>query len=326
MTFRRASQGAFLDENPLTTIDLFGRPGRFFRGNLHTHSTRSDGRYAPDEVCARYRDAGYDFIALTDHFLPAFDFPVTDTRAFRTERFTTLIGAEVHVPATALGEMWHLLAVGLPLDFEPTRQGESAPALATRCAAAGAFVGIVHPAWYGLTAEDANSIDSAHAVEVYNHTSAVKTDRGDGWVLLDQLLAQRRRLGAFASDDAHFHFDDAFGAWVMVQAPSLAPEALVDALKQGHYYSTQGPQIYALRHDGDFVEIECSPASAIFALGRGSKAETELGKGLHGARLPLDKLRRGGHFRMVVVDEKGRRAWSNPYWFDAQTEPTEGAR
>jgi len=76
-------------------IDLpFDRPGRFLRGNLHTHSTASDGRLSPEEVCEHYRLAGYDFLALTDHFLERYGFPITDTRRYRTDAFTTLLGAE----------------------------------------------------------------------------------------------------------------------------------------------------------------------------------------------------------------------------------------
>lgn len=41
----------------------------WFRGNLHTHTTNSDGDLPPDVVTAWYRDAGYDFLALTDHDL-----------------------------------------------------------------------------------------------------------------------------------------------------------------------------------------------------------------------------------------------------------------
>ena len=41
----------------------------WFRGNLHTHTTNSDGDSPPDVVTAWYRDAGYDFLALTDHDL-----------------------------------------------------------------------------------------------------------------------------------------------------------------------------------------------------------------------------------------------------------------
>lgn len=305
----------------MRVVEMFDRPGRFYRGNLHSHSTRSDGRYPAEVVCAKYREAGYDFLALTDHFLPAYDYPVTDTRAFRTEGFTTLFGAEVHVPATSLGETWHILAVGLPLDFAPTLPGETAPEIAARCAAAGAFVSLVHPAWYGLTVEDAESIGSAHAVEIYNHTSAVKNDRGDGWSLLDQLNARGRRLTGCASDDAHFNFDDAFGGWVMVRAETGEPDRLLAALKQGHYYSSQGPAIHAIRYDGDAMEIECSPAASVMVLGRGSKAANELGSGMTKVQLPLDRVRKGGYGRVVVVDAEGRRAWSNPIWFDDRPGP-----
>ncbi len=296
--------------------DPFAGPGRFFKGNLHTHSTRSDGMRDPAAVCALYRDAGYDFLALTDHFLAKFGFPITDTRPYRSSRFTTLLGAEIHAPATGLGEMWHILAVGLPADFAPTAAEERGPALAARAVAAGAFVAIAHPAWYGLTVADADSIAAAHAVEVYNHTGAVRTDRGDGWGLLDALLARGRRLLACATDDAHFRVPDWFGGWVMVKAGTLAPEALLEALQAGRYYSSQGPEIHAIEVGRDEVAVECSPASTIILLGRGSAAVCVSGDRLCGALLPLDAMKRGGHVRVVVVDAQGKRAWSNPVWLD----------
>ena len=103
----------------------FAAEGRFFKGNLHTHSTASDAVRDPEDVCGLYREAGYDFLALTDHFLPKFGFPITDTRPFRTNAFTTVLGAEVHAPKTELGEIWHILSVGLPLDFAPTTADET---------------------------------------------------------------------------------------------------------------------------------------------------------------------------------------------------------
>ena len=112
----------------------FARPGRFYRGNLHTHSTRSDGLKSPEEVVAVYRDHGYDFLALTDHFLERYQYPLVDTRPFRTESFTTLLGAELHAPATEAGDRWHIVAVGLPLDFRPPSETETGPQLAARAA------------------------------------------------------------------------------------------------------------------------------------------------------------------------------------------------
>src|SRR5205823_1374661 len=37
------------------------------KGNLHAHTTFSDGRRPIDQVIDRYRDLGYDFLAITDH-------------------------------------------------------------------------------------------------------------------------------------------------------------------------------------------------------------------------------------------------------------------
>ncbi len=102
-------------------LTAFTSPGRVLRGNLHCHSSRSDGDPSPERVCAFYRAGGYDFVSLTDHFMERFGFPVVDTSTFRGEGFTTLIGAELHAPGLGNGEIWHLVANGLPLDFAVPR-------------------------------------------------------------------------------------------------------------------------------------------------------------------------------------------------------------
>jgi hypothetical protein len=293
----------------------FAAPGRFWKGNIHTHSDASDGVRTPEAVCATYREAGYDFLALTDHFLAKYRFPIVDTRPFRTAGFTTILGAELHAPATSLGEMWHILAVGLPGDFAPTADGETGAQLAARAIAAGAFVAIPHPGWYALTTADAKTLEGAHAVEVYNHTSQVRTERGDGVYLADQLLAEGRRVTLIAVDDAHFACPDAFGGWVMVKAEANEPEALLAALKAGQFYATQGPAIHDITWEEDAVEITCSPAASIMVLGRGSRAAQSVAPFQTRARLPITALRAGGFARVVVADAQGRRAWSNPIHF-----------
>lgn len=293
----------------------FQAPGRFWKGNIHTHSTLSDGVRAPAEVCAAYRDAGYDFLALTDHFMARWNYPIADTRPFRRPGFTTILGAEVHAPATALGETWHILAVGLPLDFPPNTPGETGAELARRCVAAGAFVAIAHPAWYALSVEDANTLEGAHAIEIYNHTSQIRTDRGDGQHLTDQLLAAGRRINLIAVDDAHFACTDCFGGWVMVKAEANEPEALLAALKAGHFYATQGPALHDLAWHEDRVEVHCSPAASVMVLGQGSRAAQSVAPMQTRVTLPLGKIAQGRFARVVVADAQGRRAWSNPVYF-----------
>lgn len=293
----------------------FRQPGRFYRGNLHTHSNRSDGALAPEVVVEQYRSRGYDFIALTDHFLERFGFPITDTSALREAGFTTLIGAELHAPRTESGVDWHLVAAGLPLDFAPTAPTETGPQLAARAAAAGAFVGIAHPAWYSLTLADALSIPAAHAVEVYNEGTAQWNDRGNSWYLCDLLLGRGRRINAYAADDAHFISSRpaAFAAWVAVRAPELTPEALLSGLRAGAYYSSQGPELHDIALEGGQISIYSSPAEAIIVSGAGAHARQMHGEGLTTAIFPVEGFA-GSYCRVTIIDSAGKRAWSNPIW------------
>jgi hypothetical protein len=304
----------------------FSRAGRLFRGNLHTHSTLSDGALPPEQVAAAYRRRGYDFVALTEHFTERYGWPLPDTRALRTGGFTTILGAELHAPATAVGELWHILALGLPLDFAPPGADETGPQLARRARDAGAFVAIAHPSWSQLTHEDGSSIDAAHAVEIYNHGCAVENDRGDGWYLLDRLLNAGRRLLALAADDAHFRHGerDAFGGWLNVKAEALEPEALLAALLAGAFYATQGPEIHELAIDGNELVLACSPVAAISILGGTSRSVTRVGEAITGGAFDLSAtdnpwLGAGQTpwLRVVAIDPAGRRAWSNPIWLDA---------
>lgn len=301
-------------------LSAFGARGAFYRGNIHTHSNASDGALPAEAVCRHYAEAGYDFLCLSDHFLERYGFPITDTRPYRTNRFTTILGAEIHAPANSHGEIWHLLACGLPEDFEPLGEGEGAVALAERAVASGAFLGIAHPQWSSLTIEDGREMARlADAVEIYNHTSQIECGRGDGASLLDLLLNEGYRLDAYAADDAHFQTPDAGGGWMMVKAETNEPEALLAAMKAGDYYSSQGPQIFDFSTDGKEAFVDCSPAAMVAVVGRGSRSVARIGDGMPGARLDLSRFA-GDWFRLVVGDDKGRLAWTNPVWLEARPE------
>ena len=301
----------------------FTAPGTFWRGNLHTHSTLSDGVIDPSEVCRRYKAEGYDFIALTDHFVGPFDYPIADTVPFRDETFTTILGAELHSGAMENGALWHILAVGLPPDFapsnspafEPIPDQETGPEIAARARAAGAFVAIAHPQWSGMTMNDARSITAAHAVEIYNHGCAVECDRPDGTHHADMLMSEGRDVTLIATDDAHFAVPDHFGGWVMVKAEANDPEHLLAALKRGDFYSSQGPELRGVEVTDDDVIVTCSAASIVIVQGHGAVAPAEFGPSMTRAVIPRARLRDTPWIRVTVKDAAGRRAWSNPIRF-----------
>ncbi len=301
---------------------FFTSPGKFHRGNLHTHSTRSDGILDPQEVCRRYQAEGYDFIALTDHLVGLFDYPITDTSAFRNDRFSTIIGAELHSGAMQNGYLWHILGIGLPLDFMPAdaphfraiKKSETGASIAQRARDAGAFVAIAHPHWSGMTEADARTITAAHAVEIYNYGCVVDNDRGEGFLTLEHLLNEGRRLNLIAADDAHFNTPDHFGGWVMVKATQNSPVALLAALKAGAYYASTGPDIHDIRVSKDFVEVDCSSAATIIVQGQGTSMATLHGTSMTTGSLSLERLANSPWMRVTVIDRAGKRAWSNPIW------------
>ena len=117
------------------------------------------------------------------------------------------------------------------------------------------------------------------------------------------MLARGRRLHALACDDAHFDFDDAFGAWVMVQAEAREPEALVAALKAGHYYSSTGPEIHALSpHPGAWTLAAGERLRILRA--RPCAGAGEPGRALGGLRVACGQ----GAIEILEAQREGRRA------------------
>ncbi|HVU14775.1 MAG TPA: CehA/McbA family metallohydrolase, partial [Phototrophicaceae bacterium] len=282
---------------------------------LHTHSTRSDGRLSPELVCRFYREAGYDFLAITDHFMERYGYPITDTTPYRSENFTTILGAELHAPSTSSGELWHILADGLPPDFAKNLPDETGPQLAQRARAAGAFVSVAHPAWYALSEQDVISLGQVDAIETINGISADHNDRIDSWYMLDVMLARGYRYNACATDDAHFQerHNDRLRGWVWVKSEALSPEALLAALKRGDYYSSSGPQFFDAQIQDKTVRIRCSPVNSIFVTGKAAQSQFKHGKGMIEAEIDIRKLD-SPYCRITIRDEQGNRAWTNPIW------------
>ena len=80
----------------------FSKSGKFWRGNLHTHSNRSDGLLSPDQLCQSYKDEGYNFLVISDHFVGLYNYPITEPSDFHDSEFVTILGAELHSGSAAV--------------------------------------------------------------------------------------------------------------------------------------------------------------------------------------------------------------------------------
>jgi len=130
------------------------------------------------------------------------------------------------------------------------------------------------------------------------------------------LLEEGHRINLIATDDAHFTEPDHFGGWVMVQATENDPDALLESLKAGTFYSSQGPELRNIVVTDTHVEVESSAVVALIVQGHGNKAKAVHGLSMTRSRLPLNLLGNTPYVRVTVIDAAGKRAWSNPIWLD----------
>ena len=294
----------------------FARSGRWFKGQLHVHSTASDGELPPEAVLDWYRNQGYHFVALTDHEV------LSESRAMAGD-FIALSGIEVQGMDPAAG-LFHL--VGLGLQKPPDLSGSTTLSMqetVNHLRAAGALVSIAHPYWSGQMSKDLLGVEGCYALEVYNAGCEVLECKGLSTVHWDDLLAAGCRLWGLAVDDAHWRPGpvDAGLGWVWVKAAALTQQAILSALQQGHFYASSGPQIDDVTLEGDLVVVRCSPAVAVDFVGMGPFSRRILappGETLTEARHRLRKWQR--YVRVAVQDTQGRWAWSNPLF------PGEGDR
>ena len=288
----------------------FGLGHSLYRGNLHGHSTHSDGVFSAQAVAQTYADLGYDFTCLSDHLWIDDKFAATsvcDGRALDRKDFITLPSAELHCYGKTYDQdgVWHIVANGLPLDFACPDAKETAPDLIARAQAAGAYVSLAHPEWYTMTMDEAMQVAAADAVEIYNHSCVVTSARGSGIAIADYLLNEGKKISFTATDDSHFELPDWGGGWVMVAAAELSQNALVAALKAGHHYASTGADFTDLKIEDGVLTVTSSPVEHVVISGAGHMAMAETGKDMTVTQFDLAKFR-SDWFRITLRDAAGK--------------------
>jgi hypothetical protein len=294
-------------------VNPFTLPGSFLRGNLHTHTTVSDGELTPQESVDLYRRNGYDFLAITDHnrlVVPS---------TVKADGITLLPGMELHQGKGELGQTHHIVAIGMetPIEVPETTSLQTALSfISSRCR----FAFIAHPYWTSVTYRDILGARSHIGIEVYNHTCECGIGRGDSGETWDQLLARGERLLGFAVDDTHGHYADSLGGWIMLKTGGNTAEAIISAIMSGAFYSSSGPTIEDVSFEGNQVTVRCSPCQAVHVISpRPGSGNTTRRQGLDSG--PYTTVTLGmdvqwAPVRIECVDERGRKAWTNPFWFD----------
>jgi hypothetical protein len=110
-----------------------------------------------------------------------------------------------------------------------------------------------------------------------------------------------------------------FGAWTVICAKERTLPAVLEALKKGEFYATQGPEFHSLTLEGTKLRAEFSKAvRCSLVLKQSGKCLIIPGQDAPGtsAEYDLEPLRAaGGYARWSISDAQGRTAWSNPVYF-----------
>ena len=300
----------------------FDAPGTWLRCQLHAHTTNSDGELSPDLLVRHFDWAGYDVLAITDHWV-------------RTVEAST--GRLLVVPSTELNAVVgeaddvHVLALGVEADpTAPSGEFERLPDVVAWIATNGGLPYIAHTYWSGLRTEQWWDCPGLLGLEVWNSGCELELGRGDSSLHWDEALELGAPLHGLATDDSHHPGFDSGFAWTWVRAAEKTQEAVLAALRAGAFYASTGPEIRAVEVSDEEVVVECSPAEAVtLYCGRTHGARANAGRlgypnlsrilardddGLI-TRVALQRPWNGGPYgRVEVKSAHGAKAWTNPLW------------
>lgn len=296
----------------------FPENGIWLKGNLHSHSTISDGQLAPEDLAKGYALHGYDFLSISDHnvFVPHHELP--------EESIVLLTGVEHDIEYSA-DKCTHVVGTGVvgkdKTDYICKRYGPAEltdQSLIDMMHNDGQFVILAHPVWSRMEPKEVLDLNGFHAIEVFNNGTEHLCHGGNAEIYWDLLLRRGKHVFAVACDDVHGS-GDLFGGWICVKAAERSRRAIMEALFAGAFYATTGPTIddYGVKEGS--VYVSCSPCREIHFVSyppRGQSFFAEDGKTLTQGSHRLTG--RESYVRAVCVDAEGHSAWTNPIYFDKQ--------
>ena len=301
-------------------IAPFNRDGEWLRCQLHSHTTNSDGEATPDGLVEHYARAGFDVLAITDHW--------HITTAAHDE-LVLIPSSELSAKLEGRGDFdADVLAYGIDILPEPREEFPSIVAAAEWIVAQGGVAYLAHPYWSGLRAEDYLAAPALSGIEVMNAGSELLQGNGLSAVHWDDILHLGGTCLGIATDDSHYPGQDSRLAWTVVAAPERSREAVLAALRDGDFYATSGVAILGIEVAAGGVEVRCDPARSItvrsgpwdgcrvdagrYAMNwRGRVLDRRHDGAITRARFEPPEYWKWG--RVEVVSVEGTQAWSNPF-------------
>ncbi len=314
-------------------INLLPEAGHFYKANLHCHTVDSDGRLTHEEVKAEYQKRGYRIVAYTDHRKYGWHKELCDREFVALAAMEVDINEHFKVPGDfSRVKTYHInLYDAMPEKYQEEKQRSPLPErkyydmdyindYIRKMKAYGFFACYNHPYWSLQNYEDYKGLRGFWGMEIYNYGCDLDGMYGFHPQSYDEMLRLGNRLFCVAADDNHnaFPFEDplsdSFGGFTMVKAPELTYGAVTEALLNGNFYSSMGPEIHGLSVEDGMLKVETSPVDKIFVMTQGRNCYREAavpGQTISGGSFSLNGTE--GYIRVQIRDREGRYACSNAY-------------
>ena len=227
----------------------------WYRGELHSHTTHSDGSLTVQELIAGAQRMCLDFLAITDH----------NTTSALSQIDQAALNGLLVIPGIELTTFYgHALALGVKdwVDWRTGYQGWTMEDAARRTHALGGLFIIAHPNDIGTPYctgchwDDANfDLALVDAIEVWNdswqHPGSGNPVNLEWWQRL-QSEPRTRRVPATCGGDIHVL--DEWGPkapFIYVYAASLSTADILDGIRQGRVMVSSGPRLSLRLSPGD---------------------------------------------------------------------------
>ncbi len=243
--------------------------GTWIRGNLHTHTNVSDGSHSLKEVVdlyvrsCRYRALPmmqYRFLAITDHTTSGkkeMYRPIEDTDS--ENDCVLLEGRE-----DSFGH--HILGIGCRMTFQEDiiqknseeYTLEDYQRVIDEIIKDGGAAILAHPHW---RFKDYFSAGMTQGLNGYTAIEIINGDRftGPGHLatdVWDAALTAGKRVWCTGNDDFHC-VRDMHNAWNMMLVKEVSKEGVMEALRHGSLYASNGACFERLYTDGEWIVAEC---------------------------------------------------------------------
>jgi hypothetical protein len=267
-----------------------------YKGQLHCHTTNSDGDSSPSAVVARYRDElGFHFIVFTDHNY------LTDGSPYTVEgKFLAFRGVEDN-------GAWsdHMNGIGDLSDYPSRTDPWDPPKRSIDFLNYGGLPQINHPSWGNIDIMEMLAMVQPKLIEIYNNKVGGRMK--EGLSMWDLLLRGGSLAWGVAVDDEHILATESGKGWIVVYADELTKPAILNAIMRGAFYATTGPSL-DFKVEDRTITVSCPTAVRMRAItANGLVADIK-------SNTITYTLKRGdGYVRFEAQDANGLWAWSNPF-------------